>query len=200
METELKPGIQRILQCLYKNKKEKIHLREIARRTALNENSATRFLKQLEKQQILKSERDGNLKKYSLKFNIKTAVLLTYLDIEKFNKLPAIRRNAIEYFLKHLTEKPIIAIVFGSTAKETFTEKSDVDILLIVNKKIKTQKAEQYAEAQTGINISPIQITYQEFMKEKKMKEDPVIQAAVETGYPMTNHILWYEVIYNETS
>ncbi len=37
-------------------------------------------------------------------------------------------------------------------------------------------------------------------MKEKKMKEDPVIQAVMETGYPVTNHILWYEVVYNETS
>ncbi|MEK6921599.1 MAG: nucleotidyltransferase domain-containing protein [Nanoarchaeota archaeon] len=199
METELKPGIQKILQCFYKNKREKIHLREIARRTRLNENSVTRFLKQLEKQQILKAEKDANLKKYSLKFNKKTAALLTYADIEKFNKLPAIRRNAIEYFLKYLSEKPIIAIIFGSTAKETYTEKSDIDLLLVVNRRIKTEEAEKYAEAQTGTNISPIQITYEDFIKEKKMKEDHVIQAAMETGYPMTNHILWYEVMYNET-
>lgn len=198
METVLKPGIQKILQCFYKNKREKIHLREIARRTALNENSVTRFLKQLEKQQILKSEKEANLKKYSFIFNTKSAVLLTYLDIEKLNKLPLIRKNAIEHFIKQLKEKPIIAILFGSTAKEIFTEKSDVDILLLVNKKINTQKAEQYAEAQTGINISPIQITYENFIKEKKIKEDNVIQAAIETGYPITNHILWYEVMYNE--
>src|SRR3989338_5913507 len=100
METELKPGVQKILQCFYKNKREKIHLREIARRTSLNENSATRFLKQLEKQQVLKAEKEANLKKYSLKFNKKTAVLLTYLDVEKTNKLPLIRKNAIEFFLK----------------------------------------------------------------------------------------------------
>lgn len=200
METVLKPGIQKILQCFYKNKREKIHLREIARRTALNENSVTRFLKQLEKQQILKAEKEANLKKYSFIFNTKSAVLLTYLDIEKFNKLPSIRRNAIQYFLKQLKEKPIIAILFGSTAKEIFMEKSDIDILLLVNKKINTQKAEQYAEAQTGINISPIQITYENFIKEKKIKEDNVIQAAIETGYPITNHILWYWVVYNEAS
>lgn len=199
METELKPGIQKILQCFYKNKREKIHLREIARRASLNENSATRFLKQLEKQQILKAEKEANLKKYSLKFNKKTAVLLTYLDVEKTNKLPLIRKNAIASFLKQLIEKPIIAILFGSTAKETFTEKSDIDILLIVNKRIKTEKAEKYTEAQTGINISVIQMTYDDFMREKKMKEDHVIQAAMETGYPLTNHILWYEVMYNET-
>ena len=41
-------------------------MRDIARKTELNENSATRFLKQLEEEGALVSKREGNLKKYYL--------------------------------------------------------------------------------------------------------------------------------------
>ena len=38
-------------------------------------------------------------------------------------------------FLNHIKEKPLIAFIFGSTAKGTFESKSDIDIFLIYNKK-----------------------------------------------------------------
>ena len=48
MESPHNSGHSKILQLFYDNKKAGIHLRDIARKTKLNENSATRFLKQLE--------------------------------------------------------------------------------------------------------------------------------------------------------
>jgi len=32
----------------------------------------------------------------------------------------------------------------------------------------------------------------------KKLKEDKVIQSALETGYPVLNHIYYYEVLQND--
>lgn len=193
MRTILKEGYWRILELFYKGKDKKIHLREIARQTKMNENSASRFLVSLEKQNILKSEKDGNLKKYFIRKNNVVYSIFTLFDIEKFNKLPLLRRNAIEYFFKELEEKPIILFLFGSTAKETFTNKSDIDLLMIVNKKIKVEEAQRYADAQTGVRISCFQIDYKSFLKELKTQEDKVIGSAVTTGYPLTNHIKFYE-------
>ena len=48
MKTILKEGYEKILRLFYSQKDARIHLREIARRTKLNENSVFRFLKQLE--------------------------------------------------------------------------------------------------------------------------------------------------------
>ena len=121
------------------------------------------------------------------------------LDLEKFNKLPSIRRNAAKYFLDALPEKQVIALLFGSTAKGIYTKDSDMDMLLIVNRRIKTEEAEKQAEAQTAVKISPVQITYSNFARELKLKEDYVIQSALNTGYPLTNHIMYYEAVYNET-
>jgi len=192
METMLKAGYRKIMELFYNEKSAQIHLRNIARKTKLNENSATRFLKELEKNQVLKSKKDGNLKKYSIQKNLNTFILFVNYDIEKYNKLPSIRRNAIQYFLKKLNEQPVMVILFGSTAKANFTKKSDIDLLLVLNKKIKIKNAENYAEAQTGVNINCLQINYEDFLKEVKLKEDSVIQSAIKSGFPLTNHIKYY--------
>ena len=86
--------------------------------------------------------------------------------------------------------------MFGSTAKETFADKSDIDLLMIVNKKIKVEEARRYAAAQTGIRVSCFQIEYKLFLKELKTKDDKVIGSAIATGYPITNHIKFYEEYY----
>lgn len=192
MKTILKPGCEKIMRLFYKDKNAKIHLREIARRTKLNENSATRFLLELEKGDLLKPEMDGNMKKFGISKNDMAFALFVVFDVERFGKLPAIRKNAISYFMDQLDEKPVITVLFGSTAKETYRGESDIDLLLVVNKKTPTEKAESYAESQTGIKINPVQITFGAFLNELKTKGDHVIQSALGTGYPLTNHVLYY--------
>ena len=198
METILKSGYKKILAIFYNNKSAKIHLREIARKTGLNENSASRFLKQLEKNKILIARKDGNLKKFELIKSDIVYSVLAHFDILKLNSLPNIRKNSILYFFEKLKEKPVIAFLFGSTAKGTYTLQSDVDLLLIVNNRIDTKEAENYVDAQTAININCFQISFNEFKDEIKLKNDKVIQSAINTGYPVTNHIEYYRMINNE--
>lgn len=198
MITILNSGYKKIMEPFYENKNARFHLREIARKTKLHEPSTTRFLNALEKEKILKSEKDGNLKKYSTVKNEKTFLIYTIFDIERLQKLPHIRQNAIKVYLNNLSERPIFAILFGSTAKETYTEASDIDILLIVNKKINTEKAEKEADSITATKISTFQTTFNDFIKELKLKGDKVVQSAINSGYPIINHIFYYEVLYNE--
>ena len=199
METLLKPGYEKILNLFYQDPSAKIHLRAIARKTKLNANSVSRFLKTLESNKILISRKDGNLKKYALIKSDKAYSILSCFDIAMLNTLQNIRKNAILYFLNHLIEKPIIAVLFGSTAKNTYTARSDIDLLLIVNKKLQTKAAENYADAQTAIKISCFQITFREFKEELRLKHDHVVQAALSTGYPLTNHIEYYRAVNNES-
>lgn len=186
------------MQIFYKNKSKKIHLREIARLARLHGPSVTRYLNFLEDAGLLKAETEGNLKKYSIQKNSKTHLMFEMFDIERFENLPALRKNAVNIYLDKISEKPIIAVVFGSTAKETYSERSDIDILLIVNKKIEIENAERETDALTSIKISTFQITYNEFIQEIRLKEDKVIQSVIQTGYPLTNHILYYRELYNE--
>lgn len=198
METIIKSGYEKILKLFYNEKSAGIHLRDIARRTKLNENSASRFLNDLENKKLLNSKKEANLKKYYLIKNDIIYSIFSHFDIIKFNNIKSIRKNAILYFLNKLEEKPIICIIFGSMAKNIYNESSDIDLLLIVNRKINTNEAEKYADSQTAIKISPIQINYNDFKEELKLKKDNVIQSVINTGYPLTNHIEYYRTVYDE--
>ena len=199
METLLCPGYEKILVLFHEDKRARIHLRKIARKARMNENSASRFLKQLEEQRILTAEKDGNLKKYHLRPNPLTYAIFSYMDIKKLNSLPSIRKNAIHTFLSSLKDKPIMAILFGSTARGTYAKDSDIDILAIVNKKIEIEGARQETESQTTIRVNLIQISYHTFIEELRSRRDPVIQSAIATGFPIFGHVEYYEVYYRET-
>ncbi len=198
MITIIKSGYEKILTLFYKDKRAQLHLREIARQTKLHEPSVTRFLRNLEHEHILKSKKDGNLKKYFIQHNKKTYSVLVVFDVARQEKLPELRKNAVDRYIQALNEKPVFALLFGSTAKETYTDESDIDILLVVNKKIKTEAAEQETQALTGMKVSTFQITYSDFIRELRLKDDKVVQSAIYSGYPVLNHIFYYEVLYNE--
>lgn len=196
--TTIKPAIERILRLFYENKSQKFHLREIARRTGLYGQSITRYLEELEKDKILISNKEGNLRNYVLGKSKKVFALLAFFDIERFEKLPSIRKSAIRFYLNNLKEKPVLVILFGSTAKETFKESSDIDLLIITNQKISAKEAEKEAYAVTSIKISTFQMTYPHFQKELKLKEDAVVQSALFSGYPIYNPITYYEEVNHE--
>ncbi len=196
METVLKQGYEKILKLFYSDPQVQIHLRDIARKAKLQGNSAFRFLKSLEDEGFLFSRREGNLKKYGLQKNDQTYAVLAFFDIMRLHDLPRLRRQAILSFIHSLQEKPIIAFVFGSTAKRTFHDQSDIDLLLVVNKKINTKEAEGYADAQTAHRIHCIQLTVPQFRDELKLQNNQVVQAAIKTGYPITNHFEYYRMLY----
>jgi len=198
MITLLKSGYVKIMKLFYKDKTIKLHFREIVRQAKLHEPSTSRFLSNLESDKILVSETKGNLKEYFIKRSKNTYLIFESFDIEKFLRLPLIRRDAVEMYLDSLAIKPIFAILFGSTAKENYREDSDIDIMLVTNHKISTEKAQGEVNALTSINIGAFQIDYDSFLRDIKMKGDKVLQSAINSGYPLINHINYYEVLYNE--
>lgn len=195
MTTLLKPGNEKVLRIFYENKGKNLHLREIARKANLYGQSITRYLNQLEKHGILKSEKEGNLKKYSLKRNKQVYAALSLFDIERYEHLPSARKNAIASYMNKLKEKPVFAVLFGSTGKETYRNDSDIDLLIITNRRIETKEAEKEADMLTSMKISSFQMTYNDFIKEIKMKEDQVVQSAIFSGYPVINHVAYYEAL-----
>lgn len=197
MITLLKTRSWNILQLFYKNKNEPLHLREISRQINLGEGPLTRHLNYLLKINILKFERDANLKKFHISKKFIQHIFPLY-DCERFDNLPLLRRNAIKYYIAELKKKPVFVILFGSTAKETFKEKSDIDLLLVFNEKTKDSDAVKFAEAQTGMHLSTLQMQFNNFKKEVLLKQDHVIQSAIETGFPVYNHQYFYEVIRDE--
>jgi len=110
----------------------RIYGRDVAKRLKMNQKTVSNILNKLEKEDILKFSSEGKNKYYYLnKFNpnIREVVKLVEINrkiifIEKNKKLKGLFDK-----LEQRTEG--ILIVFGSYAKGSNTEKSDLDILVI---------------------------------------------------------------------
>ncbi len=196
MKTILKPAVYKILNIFYKNRNTPLHLREISRKTAMNESSIFRQLHLLVKDGVLKSHAEANLKKFKINNKI-IPFIFPLFDQEKIQNLSLLRKNALKYYLEQLPEKPILALVFGSTAKGTFRDDSDVDLLIVTNSKKKDIDAKEYVSALTTMKIQSFTLTEKRFKQEVVTKQDKVIQSALETGFPIFNEKYFYEVIYH---
>ncbi|MFH1506257.1 MAG: nucleotidyltransferase domain-containing protein [archaeon] len=196
MKTLFKPTVYKILKLFYDNQNTPTHLRLIARKTSMNESSVSRQLNLLEKNKILKSIKEANLKKFYINYK-QIPIIFPLFDQEKLDSLPLLRQDAIKEYIKALKHKPILLIVFGSTAKNNFTEESDIDILEVSNAK-EDEKAKKHVSAITAQNLQIFRINETRFYKELKTKEENLIQIALKTGFPAFNKEYFYQLIYNE--
>ncbi len=197
MKTLMRPAVWRILGLFYANRNAPLHLRRIAREAGLNESSASRHLNQLTKAGILGEQKEANLRKFSVRGTALHGIFPLF-DDERLDSLPALRKGAITHYLARLRRKPILIVVFGSTAKKTFTEDSDLDILEVFPGRTDTSAARAFSEAQTGIRIQAFQLTEHDFGRELKERKDMVVLSALTTGFPVFNQRYFYEVLLGE--
>jgi len=120
------------------------HGRKIARELDLNQKTVQNKLNELEEKNILESEEKGRLKEFKLnRENPATKNLLITTEIEKLQRL--IRKEfEVKEIVKEIiqeTEKP--TLIYGSFAKGTWDEESDLDILVIGEKEEKLEEIDK---------------------------------------------------------
>src|SRR3989344_4005047 len=105
METKL-----RIINELEKDQKG-IHLRELSRLVKSGLPNIKRFMEILEKEGVIKKEKDANLVKFRLKEGYKTVSYLKQLHTERFLTLPSRARQAITDFINAVEIKPLLVLI-----------------------------------------------------------------------------------------
>lgn len=118
-------------------------------------------------------------------------ILLQLINTIKLEVLPFARKSAIKETINETL--PTLAILFGSNAKSTFKKESDIDLLLIYNKKPDDTKGKiKEISSRYGIKINPITITFQELdTREESLKH------ILKTGYPITGYTYFYGALKN---
>src|SRR3989344_3771663 len=190
-------GKEKILECFYRNRNKELYFSEILRETNLTPNTTLKHLKNLENL-IVSTKKIGNTF-YKINPNNKIIYsIFSYFDYKKFNNLPSERKRAINEFLDNLKVKPLIAVVFGSTAKGTFSKESDIDILLIYNNKEKKDtKLKEDIEAITGTKTQTFIVDFDYFKEQILKEEDKVITHAIKTGFAITGFDKFYKEVLN---
>ena len=194
MDKILNKGKEKILECFYKNKKE-IYFSEVLRETKLTPNTTLKHLNNL-KSLIISKKTKGNT---FYRINNKNPLIFpifSYFDLKRFSELDDTRKRAILEFISNLKVKPLIALIFGSTAKKSYTKESDIDILLVFNKKEEEdKKLKRDIESLTGMNIQTFIIDYDYFKEQLLKKEDNVIIHAVKTGFVIIGSYYFYKEV-----
>jgi predicted nucleotidyltransferase len=192
-------GKEKILECFYRNRNKELYFSEILRETKLTQNTTLKHLANLQKLGlIISTKKIGNTFYKINPKSISLYAIFSYFDYRKIEKLPFERKKAIEEFLIKLNIQPLIAVIFGSTAKGTFSKESDIDILLVYNKKeIEDSKLKKDIESITGTKIQTFIIDLEYIREQLKKREDNVIVHAIKTGFPITGNDKFYREILN---
>jgi predicted nucleotidyltransferase len=159
------------LRFFLENPYTEVYLREFARKTKINTNTAQRFLDLFLKQKLVVEEKKAHLRYF--KANMEN-IFFKHLKIT--------------YSIKRITESGLIdffkknnysnVILFGSVAKGEDDKTSDIDFILIgKNKKLSLTENEK----KLGMEINAHSFTYAEWKKQAKDNK-AFYQEVISTG------------------
>ena len=192
-------GKEKILECFYRNRKKELYFSEILRETGLTPNTTLKHLRNIQELGLISSTKKiGNTFYRITPKNPLVYAIFSYFDYKRLNELPPERKRAVNDFLNGIRVKPLIAIIFGSTAKGNFGRQSDIDMLLIFNKKERIdKKLKEEVKAVTGVRIQTFIIDLDYFKEQILKEEDKVITHAIKTGFPVTGNDRFYKGVLN---
>ena len=179
----------RVLEQIYLNPG--IHKRELSKRLKLGMPSIDYALQKIEK--LLKTQKAGNQIRYFLDYSKEgLSPALSMVEYGRLERLPANVRLVVRDFLKELKDKPILALIFGSYTNSSYTQESDIDVLLVFQKIDDTKQIENTAKKvsmKTNTQLNSVYLDYDSFKESfhnptkeffKKLKKDKIILIGVE--------------------
>jgi len=167
--------------------KRNVYLREISRLANIPLNNVQQAVSSLEKDKILKSRIQGKNKYFSLNLdNVKSKLYLLHAEIYKtqafLEKYPQCK-----LFMKEHIDIPII--VFGSFAKFTAKDDSDLDLLIIAAEGTKLPLH------LLPYKVHDIRITKKSFVKALE-KQETLIKEIEESHVILNDHSFYVDVMW----
>lgn len=170
----------KILKIFLDKPNHSFYTKEISRNTGIGSGTVNLFLKNIHKDNILTKEIVGNVHLYQLNnesFLVKQLKIFnTLLEFKKF--------KFIDGFLKENNEI-ISLILYGSYANGENDTKSDIDLLILVNRKREFIEVLQKLERKTKKRISTQVLTISDW--EKIKQKDKIFYESI-----LQNHIVLF--------
>jgi len=156
---------QRVLTLFYNHPDNDFHTNEIIRLTASGNGAVQRELAALVSSGIILVKQIGNQKRYQVNQSAPIYYELHGIVSKTFGLGDHLRKA-----LKPLSSKIDIAFIYGSTANQTDTARSDIDIMFVSNKISYAEifKFLEKIEKQLGRKINPTCYTPDEWRLKRK--------------------------------
>lgn len=159
---------------------QEFYTNEISRKIGIGSGTVNNFLRKIHKDDILKKEKVGNVHLYKLNNELEIVkhlkIVHTLLELKK--------HKFTDQFLK-INDTIISLVLYGSHANGENDSKSDIDILIILNKKKPFTTVLQYLENKMKKSISIQIMTISEWQKLKE--KDKIFYESI-----IENHIILY--------
>ena len=181
----------KVYKAYFESKKKTLYFNEIKELSRLSDSSLTNTLNRLTKNNILTQEKTKANTFYNIKDKKLFALKFSEIALQKFNDLNLGVKTPLRNFLKNIPKETYTIILFGSTSRKEEQKGSDIDILIITNKKMDFKNNKKEAEITSKHPLSLFQATIEQFMDSR---DDVIIQAR-KTGFPIYNEQNFYEAI-----
>ncbi|MFH0752305.1 MAG: nucleotidyltransferase domain-containing protein [archaeon] len=182
-----------ILRLLIENQEKRYSIRKLSQLRSINYKSAYNAVMQLEKEDIITLERLGNNTNCSFnqKFNP------TVYFAEHARKTELIKNKDLKIVYQTLTklEFQLIALLFGSHAKKSAKNHSDIDLLIITEEK--HEEKIQTALSLIPLDIHPTIMGYEDFISMAKSKEFTAVSEAMKNNIILVGIEEYYRLLEN---
>ena len=164
------PTVMQVLEFFLEDSINEYHEREIVRRTGVSKGSAGKILKLLTSFGFLTREEKGRLAIYRLNQNEAT--------VKQFKVL--INVFALKPLTDKLKENSRRIMLFGSCAQGTDTKESDIDLLVVTDKKEVAGKLISEFNKKSERRVAPITVNMNEYVRLKR--DDKPLYENIERG------------------
>ena len=182
---------EKIFMTFFELKQSKLYYNQIKEHANLSHSSLQNALEKIKRANILKEQKTKSNTFYKINDKKVFALKFSEIAIQNFNSLNPNVKVPLRNFLKNLSEDIYTIILFGSASRKEEAKDSDIDLLIISNKKIDLTINKKEAEITSKHPLSIFQATIKQF---KENNDDIIIQAQ-KTGFPIYKEQNFYEVI-----
>jgi len=186
MQTE-----DKIYLAYFELKQSRLYYNQIKEYTKSSHSSIQNALEKLTKKKILRQIKTKSNTFYEI--DDKKFIVLRFSEIalRKFNSLNVNVKIPLKNFLKNISKEIYTVVLFGSACRKEEQKDSDIDLLIVTNKKIDLTKNKKEAEITSKYPISIFQADINQFIENK----DDIILQARKTGFPIYKEQNFYEAI-----
>ena len=175
-------------------RQEKLYFNQLKDFTKLSNSSLQNALNTLIKNGAIKLNKTKSNTFYQIKNKKLFSLKFSEIAINKFENLNFEIKSPLRNFLKEIPEHVFTIVLFGSASRKEEQKKSDIDILIVDDRKTDFESLKKEINNSSNYPLSIFKCSTEQFYKNK----DPIIIQARKTGFPIYKEQNFYEVLLNE--
>jgi len=179
-----------IIMSLLENKINNVSINQLSKKLKMDYKNTYNAVKRLEKSNIINLDKIG--KAYNCILNNNMNPMIFEAEYNRREKLLKNKNFKILYNKLNSIKFPFIALIFGSYAKGTSNQHSDIDLMVICDKN--TKDIERTISL-LPLDIHLVTISIEEFLKMDKKKEFNVVDEAMKNNIILIGIEDYYRLI-----